>query len=1001
MLMTLFSITGMLYLLRYFAMTEAIVFIISQPIWVYGALATLFLILRICIAVYNAVPAIRRFFKSLERVSNNSSAILQRLDSQSKTPKGGSRSFSTSSVTRAKKAGALIPSSSGVAPLTKKNESDETATAFKKAQNVFFIKDVVSAVRIRSVNVNAMISVKGGVWWVNKVVRLLPSIGLSTTGARVRAIVVILQKFSSIASSQGIKGLVIHLKACHVCLTQACAGHMIKDTGLLKSRVSRTNRGLPRLILAQDRSKIRQDDFQIIKFYQTMFGIYRILDFKGVLNFKSIVQPFTGSMEFIVGEILPMVPIYVDLLIKKFPKGFPERERIESWVGITKKVVLGRPNFINAIKAQYADMLPMWLAKSAIGTRTRQTEEQQVIEVSSHPLLMLQTARFIRESSIFPDFKRFLSLFPVNAPFTTAFEAEKGITADLKPLPSLGKIGIKVEAAGKVRLFAMVPTWFQNLLAPLHKLIFNILGEIPQDGTFDQLKPLKQSSSAKMSFSLDLTAATDRLPLIIQTYLLGELLKDMGLATSWANLLTKIDYTLKNQIWDVNEKLKYSVGQPMGALSSWAMLAFTHHFLVQVSAWRAGVVPVGTWFSEYAILGDDLVIFNRAVATEYVRVIRKIGMEIGLHKSVLSRKFPSLEFAKRIFHKGADVSAVPFSEFFAGLAGFQNILEFARKYKLSRLDIARTLGFRFRALSKVNHGFNSLNLKLKQLFIAASLPTSVEEVRPFLMQGAPKVAPWPMDIKAFFEMFTLTERRKLLVTLRERHNALLNSLEGFIHMEPDIEGNTPLIEILGKKSTMMDTTSSEVRQISDLNWTSGPAIAHTGLVGGKRFEYVVLGPAELKEIKKGFVMIPDGIWQPIKVRPTKEFFKEELSLIPRKANLSEQQIKEFRIALSRLWDFQILPLRSKLMARFTELSSLLVKDWTASEEVAEAFMAYLDIFREVAMVASSPVSFKKIAPLARSSDPLSIRLWKRWSKFIQGTVSPTSVGTSTLMKDKT
>lgn len=29
--------------------------------------------------------------------------------------------------------------------------------------------------------------------------------------------------------------------------------------------------------------------------------------------------------------------------------------------------------------------------------------------------------------------------------------------------------------------------------------------------------------------------------------------------------------------------VRYSVGQPMGALSSWAMLALTHHFIVQWS----------------------------------------------------------------------------------------------------------------------------------------------------------------------------------------------------------------------------------------------------------------------------------------------------------------------------------------------------------------------------------------------------------------------------------
>lgn len=31
----------------------------------------------------------------------------------------------------------------------------------------------------------------------------------------------------------------------------------------------------------------------------------------------------------------------------------------------------------------------------------------------------------------------------------------------------------------------------------------------------------------------------------------------------------------------IPKAVSYAVGQPMGALSSWAMLALTHHFIVQ------------------------------------------------------------------------------------------------------------------------------------------------------------------------------------------------------------------------------------------------------------------------------------------------------------------------------------------------------------------------------------------------------------------------------------
>jgi len=56
---------------------------------------------------------------------------------------------------------------------------------------------------------------------------------------------------------------------------------------------------------------------------------------------------------------------------------------------------------------------------------------------------------------------------------------------ELKPgvLPVLGKLHEKVEAAGKVRVFAITDGWTQSLLSGLHDAIFEVLKFIPQDGT--------------------------------------------------------------------------------------------------------------------------------------------------------------------------------------------------------------------------------------------------------------------------------------------------------------------------------------------------------------------------------------------------------------------------------------------------------------------------------------------------------------------------------------
>lgn len=100
----------------------------------------------------------------------------------------------------------------------------------------------------------------------------------------------------------------------------------------------------------------------------------------------------------------------------------------------------------------------------------------------------------------------------------------------------LGKLSTKIEPAGKVRVFAIADVWTQTILRPLHEMIFRILRDIPQDGTFDQAGPLRilvqrlAERSNKFVASFDLSAATDRLPLKVQTQVLAMLLDNRELA---------------------------------------------------------------------------------------------------------------------------------------------------------------------------------------------------------------------------------------------------------------------------------------------------------------------------------------------------------------------------------------------------------------------------------------------------------------------------------------
>lgn len=275
-----------------------------------------------------------------------------------------------------------------------------------------------------------------------------------------------------------------------------------------------------------------------------------------------------------------------------------------------------------------------------------------------------------------------------------------------------GKLGIKQEPAGKVRVFAMVDPFTQWFLNPIHEILFFILRKWPMDGTFNQLRPilrlLKIAKKAGLPlYSLDLSSATDRIPVSIQAMLLDNFIWEFPhYGASWRRILVERSYWIKSEVFDVNKSVTYGVGQPMGALSSWAMLATVHHFIVQVAAWETGWCKTRL-FTKYALLGDDVVIASKVVMTRYLEILEGIGVKCGLHKSVLSPKGIGLEFAKRTFCHGHDVSPVSWLELETSLADLSTWAAFAKKHGLSLVRQFRILGHgyisRRKPFRRLNH----------------------------------------------------------------------------------------------------------------------------------------------------------------------------------------------------------------------------------------------------------------------------------------------------------
>lgn len=109
----------------------------------------------------------------------------------------------------------------------------------------------------------------------------------------------------------------------------------------------------------------------------------------------------------------------------------------------------------------------------------------------------------------------------------------------------------------------------------------------------------------------------------------------------------------------------------------------------------------------------------------------------------------TLEFAKRTFYKGQDVSPVPFKELRAASISIGASAELARKYSLSRTALLKAFGYGYKVLARLNAPVGRLNGKVRELVLNELAPKSLTEVRTFLMLGAPRHAKWaggePMD----------------------------------------------------------------------------------------------------------------------------------------------------------------------------------------------------------------------------------------------------------------
>nr|QWE48329.1 RNA-dependent RNA polymerase [Phomopsis viticola mitovirus 962_1] len=211
------------------------------------------------------------------------------------------------------------------------------------------------------------------------------------------------------------------------------------------------------------------------------------------------------------------------------------------------------------------------------------------------------------------------------------------------------KLSVVKDPECKMRVIAIFDYITQTTLQPLHDSLFHILKNIPEDRTFTQNPMFHVKVDPKQQFwSLDLSSATDRFPIKLQTQILS-LLRGKDFAEAWEGLMVSAPFKHPQ----TDEALYYKAGQPMGAKSSWAVFTLCHHIIIRYCAYIVGLHD----FHNYIVLGDDVVINNDRVASKYKDVMSKLGVDISDSKTHVSYK--TYEFAKRWITPNGEITPIP------------------------------------------------------------------------------------------------------------------------------------------------------------------------------------------------------------------------------------------------------------------------------------------------------------------------------------------------------
>lgn len=504
---------------------------------------------------------------------------------------------------------------------------------------------------------------------------------------------------------------VAYLKACQLAVQKCVAKDRIKSLRDLVPDLPLprlTTSGLPRIIPLKDRRAICNGSASVTRWWLTIFSVYRVISIPGKLKLSTITDPFTGDV-----KKLERVDYGMSCIATAFKSRFPK--------------LSGFPSGVLQLETASPSNKVSWLGIISDGKAIANAgllKSIQVILRQNFALMELKLLEKVQNISV------------------TLVEEDDPEAMPWWKRDALGQLSTKLEAAGKIRVFALVDIWTQSALKPLHLALFDFLHSLPNDGTFNQEASVKRAyekaKSSGKSYGYDLSAATDRLPAILQRTVLSTIYgSEFG--SAWYDLLINRDYDLyyskeeqsRNNLPE-KETFRYAVGQPMGALSSWAMLAVTHHFIVQYAAILANKISLGQWYENYELLGDDIILFDTEVAEQYLAIMAWIGVPINTSKSVVASN-DTIEFAKNTISGGENISAISWKMYISQntMMGRASIAYSLIRKGIIRNKVVRWVENILRHTRKEKGALNYSLFALMNMFVSSRL-LSFEE----LMSGA-------------------------------------------------------------------------------------------------------------------------------------------------------------------------------------------------------------------------------------------------------------------------